>query len=83
MPPGSTEPSSLAATLIPSPKMSSSSTTPRVPRSRSATRDDAGELDQHAVGGGFDDPSAMLGDLGIDQFTAMSLQTCEGSFFVV
>ena len=45
--------------------------------------DDAGELDQHAVAGGLDDTAGMLGDLGIDQFAAMRLQSRERAFLVV
>src|SRR6516165_4070451 len=33
------------------------------------------ELDQHPVAGGLDHPAVMFGDLGIDQFAAMRLQT--------
>jgi hypothetical protein len=36
--------------------------------------DDAGKLDEHPVTGGFDDPAAVLLDLGIGQFASDSLQ---------
>ena len=45
--------------------------------------DDAGEFDQHAVAGGFDDAAAMLRDLGIDEFAPDRLQRRERAFLVV
>jgi hypothetical protein len=44
--------------------------------------DDRGELDQHAVAGGFEEASAMLVNQWVDQFTAMALQTRERPFLV-
>src|SRR5712671_7462031 len=44
--------------------------------------DDARKLDQHAVARGLDDASAMLGDLGIDQFAPMRLQPSKGPFLI-
>ena len=41
---------------------------------RAAQRvDDAGELHEQPVAGGLDDPTTVLGDLGIDQLAAVSL----------
>jgi len=45
--------------------------------------DDAGELDEEAVAGGFDDATAMLGDFGIAKFTANRSQRCERALFVL
>ena len=44
--------------------------------------DDADELGQQAVAGGLDDASAVLGDLGIDEFAAMCLQSGKGALLV-
>jgi hypothetical protein len=44
--------------------------------------DDARELDQQAVPGRLDDPAAMLGDLGIDQFASVCLEGCQRADFV-
>ena len=41
--------------------------------------DHARELDQDAVAGRFDDAALVLGDLGIDQFTAMRPEPREGA----
>jgi hypothetical protein len=43
--------------------------------------DDAGELDEEAVAGGFDDATPMLGDFGIAEFTANRTQRREGALF--
>jgi hypothetical protein len=44
--------------------------------------DDTGELDKEAVTGGFDDAAAMLGDLGIAEFTANRPQRRESALLV-
>ena len=44
--------------------------------------DGAGELDQHAVAGGLDDASAMLGDGGIEKRLSGGLQAGQRAFFV-
>ncbi len=44
--------------------------------------DDAGELDQHAVAGGFDDAAAMLLELEVDEITPDRLQRRERAFLV-
>ena len=50
---------------------------------RAAQRvDHAGELDEQPVAGGFNDAAPVLGDLGVDQLTAMRLQPREGAFLV-
>ena len=93
IPPGSASPSSRAATLTPSPKMSASSEmmSPRLIPIRNSMRrsagfgrcalhfaldvdgatnrvDDAGELDQEAVAGGFDDAATVCVNLGVGNF---------------
>jgi hypothetical protein len=42
----------------------------------------AGEFDEQSVAGGLDQPTAMCGDLGGDQFAAMRLQACQRAFLV-
>jgi len=50
---------------------------------RAAQRvDHAGELDEQPVADGFNDAAPVLGDLGVDQLTAMRLQPREGAFLV-
>jgi hypothetical protein len=44
--------------------------------------DDADEFHQHAVSGRLDDMTAVLCDLGIDQFLAMRLELAQGAFIV-
>ena len=44
--------------------------------------DDAGELHEQPVAGGLDDPTTVLGDLGIDQLAAMGLQPRKRPFLV-
>jgi len=44
--------------------------------------DDGGELDQHPVTGGLDDPPAMHGDPGIDQLAAICFEARKGAFLV-
>jgi hypothetical protein len=43
---------------------------------------DAREFDQKAVASCFDDPAFVLGDVGINQFTAMSSKPVQGASFV-
>ena len=43
---------------------------------------DRGELDQHAIPGGLDDATAVLGDLGIDQRLAVAFEPRERAFLV-
>ena len=42
----------------------------------------AREFDQDAVAGPLDDPAAMLGDLGIEEFAPKVVDTRERAFFV-
>ena len=42
----------------------------------------AGEFDEQSVAGGLDQPAAMCGDLGVDQFAAVRLQPCQRAFLV-
>jgi hypothetical protein len=44
--------------------------------------DDAGELGKEAVAGRLDDATPMLGDLGIDEFTANRAQRRQGALFI-
>ena len=44
--------------------------------------DDAAELDNAAVAGALDDPSAMHGNRGIDQIAAQRAQSGQSSIFV-
>src|SRR5262245_7010293 len=44
--------------------------------------DHADELYQHPITGRLDDPTAMFGDLGIDQFLAMRFELAQRSLFV-
>ena len=44
--------------------------------------DDAGELGQQPVARRLDDPAAMLGDAGIEQFAAMAVKAGKGAFVV-
>ena len=44
--------------------------------------DDAGELDEEAVAGSFDDATPMLGDFGVAEFTANRTQRRERALFV-
>jgi hypothetical protein len=41
--------------------------------------DDAGQLDQEAVAGRFDDAAPVLGDLRLDQLAARRLEPGEGA----
>jgi hypothetical protein len=43
----------------------------------------ARELEQHAVAGGFDDATLVLGDFRIDQFAAMHSEACEKTGLVL
>jgi hypothetical protein len=42
-----------------------------------------GELDQHAIAGGLDDPPAAASDFGINQLATMLLLPREHAFFIV
>ena len=44
--------------------------------------DHADEFHQHPVAGRLDDPAAMFGDLGIDQFLAMRLELAQRAFLI-
>ena len=46
-------------------------------RDFAAAADHAGELDEQPVSGGFNDAAPVLGDLGVDQLTAICLQPRE------
>ena len=44
--------------------------------------DHADEFHQHSVTGRLDDPAAMFGDLGVDQFLAMRLELAQRAFLI-
>jgi len=44
--------------------------------------DDAGEFRQHAVAGGLDDPTVVLGDLRLDQFAQICLYAFVGASLI-
>ncbi len=55
-----------------------------LPVGRAAQRvDDAGEFDEEAVAGGFDDAAAMFGDRRVDQRRAERFQAIEGALLVL